>query len=103
MNITQLRQAGTQKYLPPRHKDTKDFILLIFLSVLVTLWREEKSFATKYTKIIFNELTPYLMTQPPLQEKLVTGYTKQTIQGLPPLKEATGYPPIFSQDLYISW
>jgi len=57
MNITQLRQAGTQKY-------SKDFILLIFLSVLVTLWREEKSFATKYTKIIFNELTPYRMTNP---------------------------------------
>lgn len=43
------------------------------------------------------------MTQSPLQEKLVTGYTKQTIQGLPPLKEANGYPQIFPQDLYISW
>jgi len=68
----------------------------------MTLWRGEKGFATKCTKIIANELTPYLMTQPPLQEKLVTGYTKQTIQGLPPFKEATGYPPIFPQDLDIS-
>jgi hypothetical protein len=23
-------QAGTKKYLPPSHKDTKDFILLFF-------------------------------------------------------------------------
>lgn len=43
------------------------------------------------------------MTQPPLQEKEVTSYTKQIIKGLPPLKEATGYPTIFPQDLYISW
>jgi len=42
--------SGNQKYLPPRHKDTKDFILLFVLSVLVPLWREEKSFATKSTK-----------------------------------------------------
>ena len=40
------------------------------------------------------------MTQSPLQEKLVTGYTKQTIQGLPPLKEATGYPQFFPR-IYI--
>jgi hypothetical protein len=46
---------------------------------------------------------PYLMTQPPLQEKLVTGYTEQTIQGPPPLKEATGFPAIFFQGLYILW
>jgi hypothetical protein len=49
-----------KKYLPPRHKDTKDFILLFFPSgaeplwggALVSwcLWREEKSFATKNTK-----------------------------------------------------
>jgi len=45
----------------------------------------------------------YLMTQPPLQEKEVTGYTKQIIEGLFPLKEATGYPTIFHWDLYISW
>lgn len=42
------------------------------------------------------------MTQSPLQEKELTGYTKQTIEGLPPLMEATGYPTIFPQDLYIS-
>jgi len=42
------------------------------------------------------------MTQPPLQEKEVTGYTKQTIEGIPPLKESAGYPTIFPQDLYIS-
>jgi hypothetical protein len=40
--------------------------------------------------------------KPPLQEKLVTGKTKQTIEEPPSFKEATGYPPIFSQDLYIS-
>jgi hypothetical protein len=28
--------------LPPRHRDTKDFILLFLLSILVPLWREEK-------------------------------------------------------------
>jgi hypothetical protein len=38
--------------------------------------------------------------KPPLQEKLVTGNTKQTIEEPPPFKEATGYLPIFSQDLY---
>ena len=42
------------------------------------------------------------MIQPPLQEKELTGYTKQTIEGLPPLKEAAGHPTIFPQDLYIS-
>ena len=35
------------KKMPRRHKDTKDFILLFILSVLVPLWRKEKSFATK--------------------------------------------------------
>jgi hypothetical protein len=35
-------RAGTKKYLPPRHKDTKDFILLFFLSALVPLWRQKK-------------------------------------------------------------
>jgi hypothetical protein len=45
---------------------------------------------------------PYLMTKSPLQEKVLTGYTKQTIEEIPPLKEATGYPTIFPQDLYIS-
>jgi len=54
-------------------------------------------------KIITKELTPYRMTQPPLQEKLVTGYTKQIIEGPPPLKEATGYPTFFPRDLYIPW
>jgi hypothetical protein len=39
----------TQKRLPSRHKDTKNLILLFFLSVLVPLWREEKNFATKNT------------------------------------------------------
>jgi len=33
--VPQPGQAGTKKYLSPRHKDTKDFILLFFLSVLV--------------------------------------------------------------------
>jgi len=37
------------KKMPRRHKDTKDFILLFILSVLVPLWRKEKSFATKFT------------------------------------------------------
>jgi hypothetical protein len=35
-------QAGTKKYLPPRHKDTNDFILLFFFSVLVPWWQEKK-------------------------------------------------------------
>jgi hypothetical protein len=39
--------------------------------------------------------------KPPLQEKLVTGNTKQTIEEPPPFKEAIAFPPIFSQDLYI--
>ena len=43
------------------------------------------------------------MTQTTLQEKVVTGYKKQIIEGIPPLKEATGYPAIYPQDLYISW
>jgi len=43
------------------------------------------------------------MTQPPLQEKVVTDYTKQIIEGIAPLKEATGYPAIYPRDLYISW
>jgi hypothetical protein len=48
-------------------------------------------------------LMPYPMLQPPLQEKELTGYTKQIIEALPPLKEATGYSTFFPQDLYISW
>jgi hypothetical protein len=35
---TQLGQARTKKYLPPRHKDTKDFILLFFPSGAEPLW-----------------------------------------------------------------
>ena len=46
---------------------------------------------------------PYPMLQPPLQEKELTGFTKQTIKKFPPLKEATEYPTIFPQDLTISW
>jgi len=42
------------------------------------------------------------MTQSPLQEKVLTGYTKQIVEGIPSLKEATGYLTIFPQDLYIS-
>jgi hypothetical protein len=42
--------------LPPRHKDTKDFILLFFLRVLVPLWREGKKFATKITKFTIKKL-----------------------------------------------
>jgi hypothetical protein len=48
--------SGNQKCLPPRHKDTKDFILLFVLSVLVSLWQEEKSFATKSTKFTIKKL-----------------------------------------------
>ena len=36
-----------QEIFATRHKDTKYFVLLFFLSVLVPWWREEKSFATK--------------------------------------------------------
>jgi hypothetical protein len=45
---------------------------------------------------------PYRMTQSSLQEKELTDYTEQTIEGLPPLKEATGYPTIFPRDLFKS-
>jgi len=46
--------------LPPRHKDTKDFILLFFISVLVPWWQEEKSFAPKSTPV---KLTLYFTGQ----------------------------------------
>ncbi len=48
--------SRTKKCLPLRHQDTKDFILLFFLSVLVPWWREEKSFATKSTKLTIKKL-----------------------------------------------
>ena len=41
------------------------------------------------------------MTQLPLQEKELTDFTKQKIERVPPFKEATDYPPMFPQDLYI--
>jgi len=51
--VPQPGQAGTKKYLPPRHKYTKDFILLFFLSVLVPWWREEKVFVSGFARLEF--------------------------------------------------
>jgi 4-carboxymuconolactone decarboxylase len=40
--------------MPPSHKDTKDFILLFFLGVLVPLWREKKCWKGEKMETYYN-------------------------------------------------
>jgi len=74
--------------LPPRHKDTKDFILLFFLSALVPLWRKEKSFATKITPV---KLTLYFTGQAKFTTKELKKIKKWLSKG--PASPGFGFTP----------